>query len=153
MIIEDLEQLSFFHAVGQPIEASVTQVNSWPAAAKNLKGREWQKIKLNWSNDLSEWLCIHHRDRFQQWNDLVNELKPKFMPLVAASVERAVPDVDIRKPICDAVNWDILGLLMESEYSDLRTPKYYAALGLVYFDGHFPCGWDTKHPGGRMIVY
>ena len=133
--------------------SDVTRVSSWKEAVRHLGGHKWQKIKLEWGNDLTSWLCIHHRNRFQEWNERVKRLYPRFMPLVEANVCRAVTNADLQKPIRDAVNWDILSLLMESEYSDLREPRYYAALGLVYFDGHFPCGWDSKHSGGRIIVY
>ena len=153
VILQDLAALKWFHAVGTPIAGDVTQTKNWSASAKYLGSHKWQKIKLAWRNELTEWLCVHHRQRFQEWNNLVVSLNPRVLPLVEAAVTAAITEEKVSKSIRDAIQWDILGLLLESEYSDLRKPKYYAALGLVYFDGHFPCGWDTNHHGGRMIVY
>ena len=151
--MRDLENLEWFQSVGRPIAGDVTRVANWAAAVRHLGHHKWRKIELEWRNELTAWLSIRHRERFQEWNDLVTKLNPQFMPIVEANVDRVVADVTLRKAVRDAANWDILNLLMEVEYSDLREPKYYAALGLVYFDGHFPCGWDSKHSGGRMIVY
>ena len=153
IILRDLKTLEWFHAIGQPIHGDVTTAATWSDAVKHLSGHQWQKIKLEWRNELTLWLHLHHCARFQQWNELVTALNPHFMPIVERNVDRAVADETLRKAVRDAANWDILHLLMEAEYSDLREPKYYAALGLVYLDGHLPCGWDSKHSGGRIIVY
>lgn len=152
-ILEALQGLEWFSAIGCQINGDVTRVSSWDDAVRELRGHKWQKIKLEWRNELTAWLSIHQRARFQDWNELVTKLNPQFIPIVEANVSRAVENEKLRKPVCDAVNWDILNLLMETEYSDLIKPNYYAALGLVYLDGHFPCGWDSEHAGGRIIVY
>lgn len=152
-ILEKLQRLEWFSAIGCRIDGDVTRVSSWDEAVLHLGGHKWEKIKLAWRNKLTAWLCIHQRARYQEWNELVTKLYPQFIPMVEANVNRAVENENLRKPVCDAANWDVLNLLMEAEYSDLRKPNYYAALGLVYLDGHFPCGWDSKHSGGRIIVY
>ena len=47
------------------------------------------------------------------------------------------------KNIKDSVSWDIMGLCLEIEYSDIVNPIFFIPhLDPWYASGHFPCGWD-----------
>jgi len=53
----------------------------------------------------------------------------------------------------DTVQWDILHLAIESEYSDIFPPGFYASQAYWYLKGHFPCGWEGNFPKGKLVVY
>lgn len=51
------------------------------------------------------------------------------------------------------VQWDILAIAMEAEYSDVVEPGLYSQLAKWYLAGRFPCGWQGEFPEGRVIVF
>jgi hypothetical protein len=51
------------------------------------------------------------------------------------------------------VKWDIIGLLMETEYADIVPPSFFSEQGFWYVEGHFPCGTEGDTADGRRIVY
>ena len=153
IILSDFEQLDWFSKVGKPIDADVLLVSSWREAIKNGCSRKWENIKLSGCNEHSIQVSEKDPGRFDRWNDIVDELKPLLEPIVFRETEKLAIDARFVKKLQAEICWDLLSMLMESEYSDLITPRFYAVLALIYLDGHYPCGWEGSYPKGRMIIY
>ena len=153
-ILDDLKNTQFFLSVGEPVkDKNVIGLKSWKQAIKSAKKIDWQNLKLEWGNILSGTLAVQHTERFQNWNNVAIDMKTYLMPIVDEKVAALGLPEDLGRRLHSSVAWDLLSLLMESEYSDLVKPYYYAALGVIYFDGHFPCGWEGEYPKGKLVVY
>jgi hypothetical protein len=87
------------------------------------------------------------------WNDVVKAVKPAAQQLARNKVEEVVTLHDLPKSFVDTVEWDILHLLMESEFADVYPPGFYASQAFWYEAGHFPCGWRGEFPHGRLVVF
>jgi len=153
-IIDDLKNTRLFRSVGEPVEDRNTiVVQSWAQAIKSAGRLNWENLRIEWGNTLSGRLAVEFPARFDQWNEVTIELKRLLLPIVDEKIAAVELDEKLRTKLLNSVRWDLLSLLQESEYSDLVTPHYYAALGAVYFDGHFPCGWEGEYPDGKFIVF
>jgi hypothetical protein len=111
---------------------------------------EWERLKLSWRNEMTEWLAINHSARFNAWSAHTAVLRP----IISELVERiALPaDIeDVATIIRGAVAWDLLAILMEKEYADLEPPAEYWRAEEVYLAGNFPCGWLGKFPEGELL--
>lgn len=151
--LAQLDGVEWFRNVGQKDTEAAIVLSSWPKAVASCASVEWENLCLEAVNQYREKLDSRSRERFQQWNEVVTDLKTVTTPLVQHKVERVVHDHDLPQVFEDTVRWNILGLAVEGEYSDIVAPGYYAGLAYWYMAGHFPCGWQGSYPEGKLIVY
>jgi hypothetical protein len=98
-------------------------------------------------------LLEKNKDRYRQWNDVVEMLKPTTIPFVQRKIEATVKQHDLPKVFEDTVQWDILGVCMESEFADVYPPGFFASNAYWYMKGHFPSGWQGEFLKGTLIIY
>ena len=153
IILSDFDKFDWFSKVGKPIDSDVLLVTSWRDAIKYSCSRKWDNIKLSACNEYTVQLSQKAPERWDRWSDIVHELKPILIPMVFKKIEKLLIDKRFLKKLESVICWDLLSMLMESEYCDVITPHFYAVLGFIYLDGHFPCGWEGTYPKGRMIIY
>ncbi len=101
--------------------------------------------------------------RGQEWNPLVEELRP----LILAFVDRLLPKVPLPEEDASRVkhvlSWDLMGLCLEEEFRDVVEPFFCIPIQEPWYAaGHFPCGWDggefPEHwdgviRDGRLMVF
>ena len=153
-ILNDLAGTELFRSTGKPVDdENVIVLKSWQEAIKSAERVNWENIRLDWGNSLSVRLAAEYPVRFQRWNDVTVELKTLLLPIIDGRIAALALNELLERKLRSNVRWDLLSLLIESEFADLVPPHYYAALGVIYFDGHFPCGWEGEYPNGKLIVY
>lgn len=151
--LDQLEQADWFAAVGQNDTDQAIVLTSWEAAVASCGSPEWEDLCLEASNQYCERLVERSRERFNQWNEFVDELKGSTEPLVRRKTKSVVSVHALPKVFEQTVQWDILHLCMEAEYADVYPPGFYASQAYWYVKGHFPCGWDGAFPKGRLVIY
>jgi hypothetical protein len=153
--LRQLEDADWFSLVGQhDANTNVAIVlSSWDEAIEHCSSMEWENLELQIVNRLCEKLLAAAPDRFNQWNEIVNEMKQHTIPLVERKIAAVVEQCHLPKVFSDSVQWDILNLCMESEYIDVVPPGFYAGMAFWYVNGHFPCGWKDEPPKGKPIIY
>jgi hypothetical protein len=152
--LAEFEAAPLFSAVGQAVSADVVAAGSWDDAIARCSTIEWDNLQLEGAGKLTEALCVHHRARYQGWNDIVGECKLRLEPLITSTVRRLFPhDPAKAKAVWDSTVWDLLHLCMEKEYSDLIQGGFSGMLAPWYLAGRFPCGWEGTWPAGRLVVY
>ena len=92
-------------------------------------------------------------ERSRQWNEIIEKLKSATVPLVRRQIAKAAFENKLPQVFEDTVQWDILGVCVEAEYSDVQSPGFYASQAYWYINGHFPCGWRGPFPEGQIILY
>jgi hypothetical protein len=152
----------FFEAIGEALPASATPVKGWRAAVKASGSRKWGNCRLMARNTLDWATQTKNWSRGNEWNQIVEELKPPTESFVDNLLPKTSLPEQFRKTVTDNLRWDILLICLETEYTDVVNPIFYVPyLDPWYAAGHFPCGWDgTEFPehwdgivkDGRLMV-
>jgi len=150
-----LEDADWFSAVGvhDHISEVAHVLSSWDQALEHCQSIDWENTKLEVSNQFCERLLAANPDRFNRWNHVVREVKGHTIPLVRRKTAQVVSEFDLPRAFIGAVEWDILGLCMESEYVDICPAGFYSGQAFWYVHGHFPCGWLPEGRKGKPIIY
>ncbi len=151
--LEKLEEADWFSCVGKKDTTAAIVLSSWTEAIEHCGAIEWENLCLEAVNQYRERLVERSRERFNKWNEIVDELKKTTKPFARRKIEVVVRDHDLPKVFEDTVHWDVLNVCMEAEYADVYQPGYYASQAYWYVKGHFPCGWDGEFPKGKRIIY
>jgi hypothetical protein len=150
---EQLARAEWFSAVGNSVSGNVSTLSSWAEAIEQCASLEWENLCLDAANQLRSRIAEVAPERLQQWNPIVERMKAVSVPLVREKVAKVVAEHALPKVFEDTVQWDVLHLLMEAEYSDIVAPSFYAAQAFWYVKGRFPCGWAGKFPTGRLVIF
>jgi len=148
-----LEKSDWFARVGVKDAAAAIVLSSWREAIEHCSSIEWENLCMEASNQYRMRLLEKSQERYNQWNELVDQLKPVTEALVRRKIEAVVRENNLPKVFEDTVQWDILGVCMEAEYADVYPPGYYASQAYWYVKGHFPCGWEGDFPNGKIIIF
>ena len=155
--LEQLETANWFSQVGTMYGVSqpekIIMLSSWQEAVEQCSTIEWENLCLEAQNQYRMRLLEKNKDRYRQWNDVVEMLKPTTIPFVQHKIEATVKQHDLPKVFEDTVQWDILGVCMESEFADVYPPGFFASNAYWYMKGHFPSGWQGEFLKGTLIIY
>ena len=151
--LEELERAEWFRSVGVKDTEAAVVLSSWAEAVESCASDAWQDLLLEAANRHREQLLQKDKERFRRWNEIVREVKPSVLALVARKIEPVVREHSLPKVFGDTVNWDILHLAMEAEYADVYPPGFFASQSYWYAHGHFPCGWQGEFPAGKLVIY
>ncbi len=151
--LANLERASWFSRVGVQDATAAIVLGSWAEAIEQCTSKEWENLCLEAMNQYRERLVERSSERFEKWNVLVDELKKTTIPFVRRKIERVSRLHKLPRAFEAAVQWDILGVCMESEYADVYPPGFYGSNAYWYIKGHFPCGWRGEFPKGQLVVY
>jgi hypothetical protein len=151
--LDKLDEARWFANVGVKDLSNAVVLSSWDEAAQSASTAEWENIGLEAFNTLREKILVKDKERLNQWNDIVSSVKQFSNALVEDKINL---DSDLQKLpsiIIDCIKWDLLGICMESEYSDIVDPGFFHAISYYYVKGHFPCGIDGDPATGTMVVF
>ncbi|MBS0261988.1 MAG: hypothetical protein JSS02_08520 [Planctomycetes bacterium] len=151
--IEQLEKVEWFTKVGVKDAQKAIVLSSWDEAIEHCSSIEWENLCLEACNQYRERLLERSKERLSQWNEIVDMVKATTIPLVQRKIETVVQQNNLPKVFENMVQWDMLGVCMESEFADVYPPGFYASQAYWYVKGHFPCGWQGEFPNGTLIVY
>ena len=155
-LLDDLSQLAWFSAVGQPIEETyaddIIVLTSWKEACKCCGSNEHSNFQLEQQNIVTSFLHDYARERYRRWNEIVIAIKEIVAPMLDQKLDPILESLDLPERVRHTVSWDVVSACMELEYSDIREPGY--ALGLTgwYLQGRFPCGWGGIDDRGKIFL-
>jgi hypothetical protein len=151
--LAQLDAATWFEHVGEPGSDNVIVLTSWQEALASCSGEDWRELLQEAVNQFAERLVELDRNRFNQWNALVDELKAASVPLVTQKIAGVVAAFELPKAFSMTVQWDILHACLEAEYADIFPPAFYASQAYWYVTGRFPCGWSGQFPEGKLVIY
>lgn len=155
-IFERICKINWFYNCGNEIcnmDITHDRVKNWKEAVRKCKGTTWENTQLEASNSLTMALSRDWREKYRMWNDITDQAKELFMPVVIPIISEYVNGKALDISVLHCVQWDILAAMMEYVYSPYVRPGFYMELLKVYEAGHFPCGWKGKWPDGNLIIY
>jgi hypothetical protein len=151
--LDQIFSYPFFESVGKPLPTTVSSVKTWTQAAKSCGFLKWRNNQLMARNALKGKIQSRYPEdrvnhsfwhRFQEWNPLVDELRP---PIIEPFVETLLAKVPLEnkslETVRNAVRSDLMLICLETHYQDIVNPFFFIPnLDPWYASGHFPCGWD-----------
>jgi hypothetical protein len=152
-ILDELQKAHWFSRVGVPDADAVIVLRSWQQAITCCSSLEWENLRLEASGDNHVHVMDRSMERANKWNGIVDDLKKSLVPFVRRKIESVVREHKLPRVFETIIQWEILGVCIETEYADLGLPGFYANLASWYVKGHFPCGWQGVFPQGTLIIY
>lgn len=144
---------TWFQQVGQAVNGPFVCLASWADAIEACSSAAWDDLLLEAANQYAARVSERNAERFEHWNAIIDLVKPVSTHLVRLKIADVMRIHKLPQVFEDCVQWDILHLCMEAEYSDVYPPGFFASQGFWYMRGHFPCGWLGEFPAGQLIVY
>jgi hypothetical protein len=151
--LDELEAANWFCNVGQKNTSNAIVVASWDEALMYCRDSSWQDLLLEATNQYRVKILQHSKERYRQWNLIVEDIKLSTVPLVKQKIAPVVVSHQLDKTFEDTVQWDILSVAIEAEYADVYPPGFFASQAYWYVHGHFPCGWQGDFPDGTLMIY
>lgn len=149
----ELANQDWFLNVGQRDTNCARVLDSWEEAIESCRSPEWEDLCQEAVNQFCARLVERDRVQFNQWNTRLAEVKTVVVPMVEEKTRTIVDRFGLPSEFIDSVQWDMLHLGMEAEYSDVFPPAFFASQAYWYVKGHFPCGWEGVFPEGRLIIF
>jgi hypothetical protein len=151
--LAQLEKVDWFSSIGVADSRVVSVVSNWDEALEHCNSVRWENLCLEAVNQYRQRIAERAPERLAEWNDIVTDIKRVSIPLVKKKTANVVSKNKLPQSFEDTVQWDILHLCMEAEYSDVFPPGFYASQAYWYLKGHFPCGWQGDFPDGKLLVF
>lgn len=151
--IEKIRNIEWFNKTGSRITAKVRCVKSWEEALAQCASPQWEAVQNTALSSCRLAVRSKSVDSFARWNDIVDSIKAEISSIITEKTQRTIEVNQLPKVFVDCVNWDILSICIEHEYSSLYPGGYYRQWAHWYLEGHFPCGWEGEFPDGRLIVF
>ena len=131
--LNELAAVKWFANVGKPDtsanSAGTVFVSSWDDAVKYCTAQIYDDASLEASNQIGVHLQPHHKDEYQLWNNKIAEIKLRAEPLINKKRNEAIKENRAPKNLSiDPLNWDVVGICVALEYSDLYESEYYKKL-------------------------
>jgi len=145
---EEIKVIELFKHCGELVaDENVIQVLSWDGAIAAAQSKDWGYANMESINLCRDVLVTTARERYQQWNNIVDTIK-YILRDIFEEVNETYP-----KDVSKNVEWVLLNYLVEKEYEDLYPNGYYQEWIKWYFAGHHICGWRGEFPDGKLIIY
>lgn len=151
--------IRWFEHCGEPFTGKLSmpfeQVTSWAEAERHNAEPAWETATLEAQNQLSLWLHLHAKPRYQQWNEImVKHQTSSISPATGDRLMALQKEHQLAQAFLDTTRWNLMGALMEDTYRDTGHPVYFFhELLEVYEAGHYPCGWVGTWPEGKLLIY
>jgi hypothetical protein len=153
-LIESVRAAAWFRHVGEPLslpsDAHVLQVATWAEAANACSSMEWGNVILEHQNRLTMTLHANHRERYRAWNEIAATARDAINPIVEEKTRALVAEHALPKQFIGSIRWNVLSACMESEFSDLIPPDFFAMIVEWHRQGRFPCGWGSRDENGEL---
>src|SRR5262245_60975896 len=92
-----LEEVEWFLKVGVKDTEVAVVLSSWEEAIASCSSLAWENLCLEAANRYREQLIARSKERFNQWNTLVREMKIVTEPMVARKIEQVVKEHNLPK--------------------------------------------------------
>ncbi len=150
---DQLDQAEWFSKVGCHGSHLVSYAGSWNEAIIQATSLAWENVRLEASNRLRRDIAALAPARYLDWNKVAAMVRRFSIPWVKGKIRAVQAAMNFPKEFEDVVQWDMAGLGLEVEYSDVVGRGFYVGLAHFYMVGHFPCGWEGEWPNGKAVIW
>src|SRR5688572_1083718 len=123
--LRELESYPWFANAGDPVDSNYLPVKNWQEAVELSAGAVWSSVQLQTKNNIADEVTRRDYYRSEEWNGIAAELRKQIALIVANSVEPVAKKFELGLDFQGSVSWDMLGICMETEFSDLLVPMFF----------------------------
>ena len=157
-IISEILNINWFENCGNnevlSIDENYSYIKNIDKISKNLDANRWENICLEACNMLTGYLAKNNPDIFNgYWNIAVRQIKNTVIPKIIDKLQTKVPISGLPQSSIEYVTMDIISMIMVLSYRSYYHSEFYEDMYIIYKNGHFPCGWLGKFPGGKFELY
>ncbi len=129
-------------------------VNSEKVVLKNISGIKWERVCMEEQGNLTGYLHMNHRTEYNEyWNKEVGIIKEKYLPAIVDKIGIKLKEKKYSPEIMNDIRYNLIIIMRADFYSEFYTSYFYTNILEIYLSGHVPCGWQGKHPSGKLIVF
>ncbi len=123
-------------------------------AEKRIVSIKWQNTWLDAENDLTGYLFINHRDKYNQiWNKQVEKIHEEYYPQIEKFIRTKAIEKGLSEEVCKNVKRNFISIMMNHFYSEYFESEFLKKLLIIYLSGHIPCGITGNRETGTIMVY
>lgn len=156
-LVERLMKVQWFANCGNKNAVSkceIKYVTKVEAAEKYCSSARWENITLNCLHNISSQVPKKRYGVGVEWNDVVSEIKEKFIPKLEEFVNKKWEEkYELSKVFCIEFKWILLGFLMSNCYKEFWHEPLFDEVLSIYEQGYFPCGWQGRFPEGKLLLF
>lgn len=150
-VIESIKNIVFLSQTGT-IEVDYELITDLHSAEKSINSLKWENLCLEMRGKFTASLSKNNEEIFQEWNNIVKEVKEKIIPLVEEQLNNLVMEKKITENMKAQIKFDIINISLYKTYSPFISSDFYESLYGVYLKGYIPCGWKGKFPKGKIKI-
>ena len=152
--IDKLIAAPWFVAVGEPLDdKSVEAVHSWKEAMQLCLSHQWDDCWIDANNGITQTLDRDHRQRYQDWNNIVDAIDPHLVKPIQTIAKKAIREHNLPKGFAQVLVSSTRVACVESQYSDILAPGFYSEIASWYLVGRLPCGLTEEYPNGKSLIF
>lgn len=131
----------------------IKPVRNETEAIKGIISIKWENVCLEERGSLTAYLACNHKEKYREWNDKVNFIKKEYLPSIICNIDLNMIEDQYKKEVLSDINFNVISIFMVHFYSDYFHSIFFNNLLKIYLAGQLPCGWEGKHPEGKIKVY
>jgi len=118
-LLAQFETSELFRNCGKANISDVIVLSNWNDAISNCQSLQWENTGLDAAAILTQSLHKFARDRYQEWNSIVDQVKRCITPMLVSKLNAVQFANNLPNCFYNSVQWDIVNACMEAEYSDI----------------------------------
>lgn len=150
---EQLDAADWFSNVGKPVSTRVLRVDSWIEAVARCQADDWRWRLADAATRLLADVVVCLGDSAETFHASRRETELVVKEIMEQTVQPRLDachlDPHLGSVVRRQVEFDVLNVLLEAEFADLRPPGFFAGEAYWYITGRFPCGWKL----GKPVIY
>ena len=154
---QKLVECKWLENCGSDIDANYdfnTMLVSKEEAEKRIASIKWENACLDAQNDLTGYLFINHRDKYNQvWNIQVEKIRKEYYPQIEALVRLKAEEMGLSEEFIADIRINFIRIMMNHFYSEYFESEFLNRLLGIYLSGHIPCGITGNRETGTIMVY
>lgn len=156
-----LQNINWFCNCGNKLNIDIIwrflSLNNIDEVNLNINNTRWENVSIDAINELTEFLFFNYRQLWNSniWNVIAIDVRENFLPQFCKKIEYACKKHfgEIYPNIIEDVKWNTANIIMAYTFQDYLKSTFYTELLRIYEAGFLPCGWKSKYPTGRILIY
>lgn len=154
---QKLLECKWLENCGSDIDANYdfkTMLVTKEEAKKRIVSIKWQNACLDGENDITEYLFVYHRDKYNQiWNKQVEKLHAEYYPQLEEVIHKNILEQGLSEEVEKNIKINFIRIMMNHFYSEYFESEFLKKLLIIYLSGHIPCGITGNRETGTIMVY
>ncbi|MGC4032848.1 MAG: hypothetical protein QM754_14160 [Tepidisphaeraceae bacterium] len=149
-----LQAVDWLANVGKPVDPPTIVMASWTEAEREIASRDAENGLIDSANAISDDVWRSSSSLMEQWNPLVDDIKPQVINLVDLKLSPDAAGRRLRRATQSHIQWIVLHAAIEVFYDSAISANWNRSMVDWLKQGHLPVGWNGgRYPSGHALVF